>query len=234
MQTQLTRLKDMIGRIAQQLPKEAWISLGISLTILFGLIATFAQISDVVTDHHTKGFDEAILHSVHTISSPALDVLVSILTEFGGLIGVVTLTLGAVSLFGARRKWKRAAYLAVTVLGASLLNLALKATFQRTRPDLWDHIVTELSYSFPSGHAMASMGLAAGLVLSLWNTRYRRVAVIGSLVYVLVIAFTRLYLGVHFPTDILAGWCASIAWAVLVKIVFDHPTWRSLVRTVKK
>ena len=233
MQTQLKRLKDMISRIAQVLPKEAWISLGISLTILFGLVATFAQISDVVTDHKTTWFDEPILHAVHTIASPTLDVLVTILTEFGGLIGVLTLTLGAVALFAVRLKWKRAAYLVATVAGASLLNLALKATFQRTRPDLWDHIVTELSYSFPSGHAMASMALAAGLVLSLWNTRYRLPTIIGSAVYVIVIAFTRLYLGVHFPTDILAGWCASIAWAVLVKIVFDHPTWRSLVRSVK-
>jgi undecaprenyl-diphosphatase len=149
-------------------------------------------------------------------------VSVAILTEFGGLVGVLTLTLGAMALFASRRRWRRAAMLGVVVLGASLLNLLLKMLFARERPDLWDHIVTELSYSFPSGHAMASMGLAAGLVVSLWETRFRRIAIIGGLAYVAVIAFTRLYLGVHYPTDIIAGWCVSIAWALAVKGLFTY------------
>ena len=108
------------------------------------------------------------------------------------------------------------------VVGAGLLNLLLKATFQRDRPDLWEHIVTELTYSFPSGHAMASMALGSAMIMAFWRTRYRVVALIGGVFYIISIALTRLYLGVHYPTDIIAGWCAALAWVVFVKIIFDY------------
>ena len=218
----LAKFKEAVTKIAHVLPKESWISLGVLLTLLLLAVSAFTEISDVVSEHEASGFDAAILHGFHAFSSPFLDVLVSILTEFGGLIGVLTLTLGAVALLSVHRKWRKAAFLAVAVGGAGLLNLALKALFQRTRPDLWEHIVTELSYSFPSGHAMASMALGLSVVMVAWSTRYRWYALGGAIVFVLIIAMTRLYLGVHFPTDIIAGWCASIAWVLLVKFVFSY------------
>jgi undecaprenyl-diphosphatase len=214
--------KDASLNILRAIPKAIWTPLGISFLLLLGLGSLFAFIADGVSEHQTTGFDEAVLLGINAASSPLLDTVVSILTEFGGLIGVLTLTLGAAALFASRRRWKRAAMLLIAVGGASALNLILKGIFARSRPDLWDHIVTELTYSFPSGHAMASMSLGAGLVVALWNTRYRRIALIGSSIYVLSIAFTRLYLGVHYPTDILAGWCVSVAWVVAVKLLFSY------------
>jgi membrane-associated phospholipid phosphatase len=112
--------------------------------------------------------------------------------------------------------WKKlpreAFFFSVCTLGAGLVNLLAKLFFGRARPDLWASIAPESDYSFPSGHAMASMAVAAALVLMLWPTRFRWLTVALGLIYVLAIGLTRLYLGVHYPTDILGGWCASLAW----------------------
>ena len=217
-----------LKRIFDAVPRKIWTPLGIAFVIFVVVISLFAGIAEAITKHETTAFDDAILLGIHSIASPALDVAVSILTQFGGLIAMATLTAGAMALFAVRRQWRRAAILGVTVAGASALNLVLKTIFARSRPDLWTHIVTETSYSFPSGHAMASMALASGLILVLWRTRYRYLALAGGTIYVLIVAFTRMYLGVHFPTDIIAGWCMSIAWALVVMALFTRRIRRNI------
>jgi undecaprenyl-diphosphatase len=214
--------KHPFRRLLEAVPSKIWTPLGIAFVIFVIAISLFATIAEAVTHHQTTALDDAILLAIHSIASPQLDVLVTILTQLGSLIGVVALTAGIAGLFVVRREWRRAAILIIAVGGASALNLVLKVLFARTRPDLWTHLVKEASYSFPSGHAMASMALAAGLVVALWHSRYRWHAIIAGGLYALVIAFTRLYLGVHFPTDIIAGWCVSIAWALAVKGLFTY------------
>ncbi|MDF2461379.1 MAG: acid phosphatase, partial [Candidatus Saccharibacteria bacterium] len=104
----------------------------------------------------------------------------------------------------------------LSVAGAALLNLLLKASFQRDRPDLWESIVTETSYSFPSGHAMASSALAFSVMLVLWETKWRWLAVAVGTIYFVLVGVSRMYLGVHFPSDVVAGWCVSLAWVGIV------------------
>jgi undecaprenyl-diphosphatase len=89
----------------------------------------------------------------------------------------------------------------------------------RVRPHLWISKAPELDYAFPSGHAMTSMTLVAILVILTWYHPWRWLVItIGSL-YLLSIAWTRLYLGVHFPSDILAGWMVALAWAIGVSLI---------------
>ena len=103
--------------------------------------------------------------------------------------------------------------------GAALLNMVLKLIFERPRPDLWEQLIIETSFSFPSGHAMASSALAFSVIAIAWNTRFRWYAVGVGVLFMLVIGFSRLYLGVHYPTDVLAGWFVSGAWVLLVALV---------------
>jgi membrane-associated phospholipid phosphatase len=186
------------------------------IAVTFGMVAVpvfgFVQVADEVRDRDTLGFDEAVLQAINTIASPWLNAVVAGLTELGGVIGVIAITAGLSVLLWRRRLRLKAAQLVLGVGGAVLLNVLLKAVFQRDRPALWERIVTENSYSFPSGHAMASSALALSIIVLFWPTRWRWVAVAIAAVYMLVIAFTRLYLGVHYPTDIVAGWCVSAAW----------------------
>jgi undecaprenyl-diphosphatase len=80
-------------------------------------------------------------------------------------------------------------------------------------------MLPESTFSFPSGHAMQSMAVGAALVILLWETRWRYVALLLSASFVLAVGLSRIYLGVHYPSDILAGWAASVAWVVGLRSV---------------
>jgi membrane-associated phospholipid phosphatase len=100
------------------------------------------------------------------------------------------------------------------VLGSLALNLAAKAYFARTRPDLWLSLAPETTYSFPSGHAMGSATLAVALALLAWHTPWRWPVAAAGALFVVLVGLSRVYLGVHYPSDILAGWMAATAWVV--------------------
>ena len=100
---------------------------------------------------------------------------------------------------------------------------AAKQLFARQRPSLWESIAPESSFSFPSGHAMGSMTLAMVLVLLCWHTRHRGWVSAAMAGFVLAVGLSRVYLGVHYPSDIMAGWAAACAWtAAVYLLVFPH------------
>ena len=100
-----------------------------------------------------------------------------------------------------------------------LINRTVKLLLHRVRPHLWQSPAPELDYGFPSGHAMSSMTLVAALVILTWRTRWRWLVLVVGGLFVLAIGWTRLYLGVHYPSDVLAAWTVSIAWAVGVSLL---------------
>ncbi len=133
-------------------------------------------------------------------------------SQLGFTWGVVP---GAVAVFAgllAAGRIRRATYFGLAVGGSALLNLLAKAVFVRERPSLWLSIAPEHSYSFPSGHAMGAMSLAATIVLLVWYTPWRWPALVLGLAFTAWVGASRVYLGVHFPSDILAGWTAALAW----------------------
>ena len=88
-----------------------------------------------------------------------------------------------------------------------------KIFFGRVRPALWTSILPETTFSFPSGHSMISASLAFALVVLLWRTRWRYPALICAVPAVFLVGLSRLYLGVHYPSDVLGGWCAGLIWS---------------------
>ena len=111
-----------------------------------------------------------------------------------------------------RKRWREASFVAICFAGSALLNLGSKRFFQRDRPSLWESIAPESTFSFPSGHAMGSMTLAAVAVLLAWRTRWRWPVALAAVAFVLLVGLSRLYLGVHYPSDVVAGWAAGLAW----------------------
>ncbi len=187
------------------------------LLLFFGLgvpLVTFGVLAQDVWRRGGLGWDEPILRYVHLHATPGRDAAMTLISDIGHLSGVVPASvLIIIGLLVARRRGN-ALFFAVAIVGAGTLNQAAKLTFRRTRPDLWVSPSPEHTYSFPSGHSMGSMAFVAALAVLAWPTRWRWWAIILGGAFTFLVGFSRVYLGVHFPSDVVAGWCASLAWVL--------------------
>lgn len=191
---------------------------GLRLLLLFaGLLLPlwgFVELADEVREGEGFFFDRPILEFAHALARDGFDSWFLLFSAIGYEYGVVPFDLALVVALAFRRRFRESIFAAVALGGSALLNLATKQFFARERPTLWESISPEDSFSFPSGHAMGSMTLAVVVVLLAWPTRWRWFALAAMGFFVLMVGLSRVYLGVHYPSDILAGWAAALAWAV--------------------
>jgi undecaprenyl-diphosphatase len=139
-------------------------------------------------------------------------------TALGGGPVLTLVSLLAAGYLVARRKAALAAFLISSVAAGGAFNSFLKAVFVRDRPDVVPHLVDVSSASFPSGHAMNSamvyLTLAALLITAERSRRVRAFLMAAAVLLTLLVGLSRVYLGVHWPTDVLAGWAVGAAWAI--------------------
>ena len=175
-------------------------------------------------------FDKPLLMAMHHMASPGLDMLSVGLSKLGLQYGVMPLDMLIVLVLLALRRWREGTFAGLGFFGSMLLNVGTKQFFQRQRPELWESIFPESSYSFPSGHAMGSMTLAAVVTALAWHTRWRWPVTLLAGAFVVLVGLSRIYLGVHYPSDILGGWSAALIWVVgLYLLMFrgmQRPRWR--------
>lgn len=188
-------------------------------------IWVFAQIADEVVEKETTTTDTQILQAIRRLHTPLLDQIMVGITFLGqpSVLVVLSLSLGIWLLFQRRRS--EATTLAIAAIGAAGLNYWLKELFARARPALWDRVVDVRYYSFPSGHAMVSVVMYGliGYLLAKTFPRWRGLIFILTVLLVVAIGFSRLYLGVHWPTDIAAGYAAGLVWLIACIYTLD---WR--------
>lgn len=189
------------------------------------LLLAFVEIVDEVGEGEVRWFDDGLLMALRT-SDPAdpigprwFEETIAEITALGGFGVLALVTLIAIGYVLVQGKWGAALMLLVATLGGTAISEGLKVGFARPRPDLVAHAVDVTSMSFPSGHAMLSAVtyLTLGALLARTQSRRRtRAYVLGAAVLLtLLIGASRVYLGVHWPTDVLAGWCLGAAWALL-------------------
>ncbi len=190
------------------------VALGVCLPLLiFSVVAIGIQINGGLFPG-----DVAILQALHNNQTVSLDAFAEGLTPFGMEAGVVPAATAIAILLLMRRQWKMLGFWLCAGLGGSALGVSIKLLWHRTRPHLWDSSYPyPKDFSFPSGHAMASMTLILMLVVLLWKTRWQSPALVFGGLFVLAISWTRLYLGVHYPSDVMAGWMLAIAWVISLK-----------------
>ena len=185
----------------------------------------FGELADEVREAEAFPFDGPMLQLAHARAGEGFDRIFLALTHLGyewGVVPIDVLLILALALTG----WMREGLFAgVSLIGSALLNLGAKQLFARTRPVLWESIAPEATYSFPSGHAMGSMTLAVVLVLLAWHTRWLWWVAVPMALFVLLVGLSRVYLGVHYPSDILAGWVAAIAWVVACYLLVFRGAW---------
>ncbi|GAB2513938.1 phosphatase PAP2 family protein [Lysobacter humi (ex Lee et al. 2017)] len=196
---------------------------GRALLIAFACIALplwgFGELAEEVMDDGPLPFDEPVLRYMHAIAGDRLDRAALVLADVGYAWGVVPADVLLVIALALRRRWRDGAFAALALAGSGLLNVAAKHVIARPRPNLWTTLASESTYSFPSGHAMGSATLAAVCIVLAWNTRWRWVVLIAGSAFAVMVGLSRVYLGVHYPSDILAGWCAALAWVLICRLL---------------
>lgn len=187
----------------------------VSLIIAVLAIFLFAWLAENVAAQHTVAFDSSVRAAVHAWSSPALTRLM-FAVSFLGSGGLIASAVLAFALF-QHFQWRRAAvWLVVTLAGAVVLDLMLKLAFHRARPVPFFGPVPS-TYSFPSGHSLFSFcfyGVLAGLLAGRVRSVPARVLIwLTAALLVASIGLSRIYLGVHYPSDVIAGYLAGTIWA---------------------
>ncbi len=186
----------------------------------------FATIAHEVLEKETYAFDKSILLYLKSLHTPVRDRVMLTLTFLGepNLLLALSVSLGII--LWVRKHRSEATTIAVTGAGAIGLNILLKQLFARDRPLLWERTVDVRFYSFPSGHAMISMVIYGLLGYFLGSRFPKQRWWIYSLTVVLVaaIGLSRLYLGVHWPTDVIAGYTAGLVW--LIACILSLEVWK--------
>lgn len=197
---------------------------GLRLSLLFGALLLplwgFMALADEIHEGESLPFDEPVLLFAREMAREGFDQVFLFFSLAGYQYGVVPFDLLLVAGLAWAKRFRQSVFAAVSLGGSALLNLATKQLFARERPSLWESIAPESTFSFPSGHAMGSMTLAMVLVLLAWRTPLRWWVAGAMAVFVPMVGLSRIYLGVHYPSDILAGWAAAAAWVAGVYIAF--------------
>ncbi len=189
----------------------AW--LGLCLLAIF----LFAKLSDNVLEQEAFNFDKTILIWIHQFANPVLDRVMLSFTRLGNPSTVVPLTILVFSILWWRYYQTEAKIFALNCLGGSILNTGLKLAFNKPRPQLWPQLISETTFSYPSGHALGSMVLYGflGYLLATHMPQYAGAFYSAAGILIIAVGISRLYLGVHWPTDILAGYSVGFLWVLV-------------------
>ena len=215
-------------RLIDRLRREQWL-----LAMFLGgaaLVFVFLELAGEMIEGETTAFDKDILLALRHADNPALPVgpafLESSMIDITALGGTTVLTLVsmlAISFLLLRGRWRQALLAAFATGAGAIMGKLLKSLFARPRPEVVPHLVEVTSLSFPSGHSLNSaivyLTLAVLLARSFEERRLRAYTIVVAVLLVLTIGFSRVYLGVHFPSDVLAGWSIGAAWALMMGLV---------------
>lgn len=217
--------------------KERYTALGVDGPRLLGVLGVialcvlvFAALSEEVLERETQALDERVLLAMRRpgdVATPRgpgwLAIAARDVTALGGAPVLVLVSLGVCGFLALVKHWRSLALVAGASAGGWVLNGVLKHFFARPRPTVVPHLTEVASSSFPSGHAMlsATVYLTLGTLLAqLTEHRRLKLYVLGCAVFLtFVIGLSRMYLGVHYLTDVVGGWVAGLAWALFSALV---------------
>lgn len=202
----------------------------LTFLVLTVLVIGVGKLASEVVEGDTMAFDRWVIAALRDPADPASPlgpfwfrkVMVD-LTSLGGGPFLTLITIATAGFLVAARKWGMAGFVVIAIAGGGLAANLLKWVFVRARPDLVPHLVMVDSASFPSAHAMNSAVtfLTLGVLLSrTQRDRRLKAYLMGVAVFLtLIVGFSRVYLGVHWPTDVIAGWSIGSAWAIGCSLV---------------
>ena len=191
-------------------------------------IMTFVEIADDMTEADGQAFDRMVLHWMQPVAGQPrgpwwLHEGAADITSLGGISVLTLFAIVAIGILLILRKRLSAVLLIVGLIGGVALSEGLKALFERARPPAAYQAVETLNASFPSGHALLSTVFyltVAVMMTRAFPKRRLKAYVLGvGMVFALMIGLTRIYLGAHWASDVMAGWCVGAAWAMALWLV---------------
>jgi undecaprenyl-diphosphatase len=202
----------------------------VTLLVIVAALWTFLVLAEAVHKGTIQQFDDAVLLAFRETGHPEiprgpawLPETMRDITSLGGGTVIALFTLAVAGYLWLRNKYQPLLLLFITVIGGGLLDFGLKVIVDRGRPTIVPHFVNVDPYSFPSGHSLMSMAvylvLAALLSPQLPDRRARMYVVAVALFLTCIIGVSRVYLGAHYPSDVLGGWALGLAWATLCWLV---------------
>lgn len=185
------------------------------------LLPIFALIARTVALDGMLPYEETLMRQARAVTPDTFYPVALVLHYLGKTAVAVPLVTFACACLCRLGRWREAVFCALSALLPTLNMLLLKAWLARPRPQLWTHLVEEGNFSFPSGHSTFSAAVAVMLTVCFRHTPYRRAVLSAGILFALLTGFSRIYLGVHYPSDVWAGWtngllCALTAYCIIM------------------
>ena len=194
----------------------------LALVTVLALIL-FVWLAREVTRGDAMRLDTPIREAVHARSSPPLTAMMRGVSLIGSEVVLAPLGVILVWRLVAAKRRRAAVVFGVAALGAEALDQIMKLLFDRPRPEPFFGLASPITHSFPSGHAMVSccfFGVLAMILAAREPLRARRISIFAAAaILVALMGFSRVYLGFHYPTDVLAGYAAAVVWLAVVRTV---------------
>lgn len=201
---------------------------GLRIAILF--IWVFVKLAEEVLEDNLERFDNSIIGFFESLQTSALDTIYTLITELGSVWFVASASVVVVLLlwFKAKDKWATLLFI-IAIGGNGALTWLLKQIYERGRPSI-NEAIDAVGFSFPSGHSMGSLVFYGFLIYLVLRSNQRKAVKIGAsmalVVLVLLIGTSRIYLGAHFPSDIIAGYIAGTIWLVVCILALEWIQWQ--------
>ena len=220
----------------------AWLLVGLGGCML---LLVFLKLASEVMGGETLGFDKRIVLAFRKADNPSLPIgpawmtgALMDLTALGGPTVIALVVLAVIGFLVFQTRYWTAVFIFMTAVSGEVVSYAMKAVFVRPRPTVVPHLREAFSSSFPSGHAMQSaiIYLTLGAILMrIAEGRLTKIYILAMAMFLtFVVGLSRVWLGVHYPTDVLAGWIVGLFWASLCWLVAQHYEVRAGIRAEKR
>lgn len=206
------------------------VCLMVGLRVAILCIWLFSKLAEEVLEDKLERFDSHIIGFFESLQTPTLDVIYTSVTDMGSVWFVVSLSVMVILLlwFKAKDQWATLLFI-IAIGGNGALTWLLKQIYERGRPSI-NEAIDAVGFSFPSGHSMGSLVFYGFLIYLMIRSRQKRVIKISSSIALGILVFligtSRIYLGAHFPSDIIAGYIAGTIWLTLCILVLEWIRWQ--------
>jgi undecaprenyl-diphosphatase len=199
---------------------------GLLFVFLFGVLVPlcgFWWLAETIRNQRNPAWDGAILNFLQHSGRSGWDYIMAFLARSGGINVEVVLAVIAVMILKWERRLRDALFVSLALVGVVIINLLVRTAVIRPQLSGWGSFAPTFDYGFPSSQAADSFALALAFAILTWPTRWRWLAIALGGFYVLAIGLSRVALGLHYPSDIVAGWALSLAWVTAVSFVRRIP-----------